>query len=324
MNDIIILTPVFNDWASFHQLIQDIDRVMAGMRQSARIVAVNDGSTLLDDQREYHVSSSITSVECVHLVRNLGHQRAIAVGLVALSDDPDADAIIVLDADGEDNPADIAHLLQARMQYPNHIIVARRSQRSEELSFLIFYRLYKSMFYLLTGTYIDFGNFCLIPRAHLSTLLYDANLWNHMAAAIMRSRLPLQRINTSRSKRYFGQSQMNFVSLVLHGLSAISVYLDLVLIRILIFSSFIANLAVLIMIGIVIIRLFTDLAIPGWATTVIGFLGIIIFQTIIFAAGAAFATLNMRSQSLIVPILDIGKFIKSKENLLKHRSYREE
>ena len=55
---------------------------------------------------------------------------------------------------------------------------------------------------------------------------------------------------------------MNFASLVIHGLSAVSVYADIAMVRIIVAAAVLATAVVLSMLAVVAIRLFTDLAIP--------------------------------------------------------------
>lgn len=69
-------------------------------------------------------------------------------------------------------------------------------------------------------------------------------LWNHFAATLLRSRLPLVGLFISKGRRSHGHSKMNFVSLVNHGLSAAAVLVDVVFARVLIFST--ASAAILI------------------------------------------------------------------------------
>jgi hypothetical protein len=47
---------------------------------------------------------------------------------------------------------------------------------------------------------------------------------NHYAAAVIGSRLPLEMMPTSRGRRIMRKSPMNLLALVIHRLSAISVY----------------------------------------------------------------------------------------------------
>jgi polyisoprenyl-phosphate glycosyltransferase len=308
-----VVTPVYNDWTSFSQLVVQLDAVLAGLGCSARIFAVDDKSTDLNIPTQFPELRAIKSIEIVHLIRNVGHQRAIAVGLASLCDRSDIEAVIVMDADGEDRPQDVGPLFSMFRENPDKIIVVVRSKRSEGLLFRAFYLLYKQLFHLLAGVTIDFGNFCLIPWRWMDDLTYNPNLWNHFAATIQSSRIPLTRTSAPRGVRYDGQSSMSFMSLVLHGLSALSVYLDTIVVRTLMligFVTFISTLGIAVVVGI---RLFTDLAIPGWATSTVGLLVIIALQMFFFGILVGFLRLSMRSWTLITPALDVLQLVKKRD-----------
>jgi polyisoprenyl-phosphate glycosyltransferase len=171
--------------------------------------------------------------------------RAIAVGLVDASRIPNIDAAIVMDADGEDRPNDLGRLIKAWEQQPSKIVVAKRVSRTENWSFRFFYHLYKLTFRLLTGKRISFGSFSILPRAALQALIHNPAIWNNLPAAIVRSRLPYTELDTKRGKRLAGRSRMNFESLAVHGFSAISVYTDVVLLRIIIAMGLLGTLVFL-------------------------------------------------------------------------------
>ena len=122
--------------------------------------------------------------------------------------------------------------------------MVERGQRSELLQFRIFYGWTRALFSLCTGTRIKHGNFSLIPARQLIGLLHSSNTWNNLAASIVRSRMPYCAHEMDRGRRYAGQSKMAFTSLLIYGLSAVSVYLDILTARLLIFSG--ASLAILI------------------------------------------------------------------------------
>jgi glycosyltransferase involved in cell wall biosynthesis len=226
LRTITILMPVYNDWNSFARLVNDIDRCADEFKNATiSIIAVDDGST-----QQFPVSRNnaesyqyIQEISVLHLARNLGHQKAIALGIAYINSNVDCDFIIVMDADGEDRPEDIAKLLQESNKYTGHVIFARRTGRSEGVVFRAFYFFYKVFFYLLTGKQIAFGNFSLIPGTLLNRVAHLPEIWNHFAAGIMRANIPWSSIPTKRGMRYGGTSSMNFVTLVVHGLSAISV-----------------------------------------------------------------------------------------------------
>ena len=187
--------------------------------------------------------AALRRIDVLRLRRNLGHQRAIAVGLAYVEECLHADAVVVMDGDGEDDPADVPRLLE-RLDEEGHatIVFAERARRSESLVLRVFYSLFKLLHLLLTGKGVRVGNFSAIPRRRLTSLVVVAEIWNHYAAAVFRSRQPYCMIPTFRARRLCGTSSMNFVSLVTHGLSAISVYSDVVGVRLLVMSIILAIL----------------------------------------------------------------------------------
>ena len=314
---ILVLIPIFNDWTSADHLLADLDRVAGERGESYSVVMMNDGSTEAGsfDSERIRQHTHLDRVQLINLVSNFGHARAIAVGLGAVVHRDKIDAVIVMDADGEDRPEDVGRLIDAAANKPDTVIVAHRAQRSEGLVFRTAYSVYKVLFWLLTGSQISFGNFCLIPCALVQKLVFVPELWSHLAACILKSRLPMYKISTSRGERYHGTSKMNFVSLVQHGLGAIAVYLETVLVRILL--GFLAFFGMVFggMMVVVAVRVATDLAIPGWASTVFGVLSILLVQSIVFCVLLVFMSLKNRITTLSLPALYYRDYIAGIDEL---------
>jgi len=248
----------------------------------------------------------------------MGHQRAIAIGLSEVFQREHYDAVVVMDADGEDRPEDVFKLIQAFLEDPNRIVVAQRTKRSEGWLFRRLYALYKLLFRGLVGTRVDFGNFCILPSFALERLAFDSNTWNHLAAAIIRSNLPFRRIQTERGVRYSDRTKMSLEPYVIHGLSAMSVFSDRVFVRIMIVFALLAFLAFCGIIAVIWIRLFTDLAIPGWATSTVGILLLIAFQALLFLGIASFTLLYQRTSPSLIPARDAPKYIRSRKILFSN------
>src|SRR5688572_13108809 len=113
---LLILIPVFNEWELLAALMARIDAALSDARLSAEIVLLDDGSTS-ECEGQLHLTdlATVESVEILRLARNLGHQRAISIGLAWASESRPGRTIVIMDGDGEDNPADIPKLL-ARFQ----------------------------------------------------------------------------------------------------------------------------------------------------------------------------------------------------------------
>jgi len=145
-----------------------------------------------------------------------------------------------------------------------------------------------------------------------------SELWNHYTAAVFRSKLPFITIPIPRGRRIAGTSQMNFVALVSHGLSAISVFGDIVGVRLLIGSLTGALLAGLGILVVVTIRLFTHWAIPGWATYTTGLLAIVLIQFIAVATSFTFIVLSNRVNFGFLPVRDYAPFVAESMDLYSH------
>jgi len=161
------------------------------------------------------------------------------------------------------------------------------------------------------------GNFSIFPAAYLGRLVVMSELWNHYAAAVFRSGLPFSTTPIPRGYRIAGTSRMNVVSLVAHGMSAIAVYGDVVGVRLLIASMAGSLMAVLGILAVIVIRLFTGNAIPGWVIYTVGTLLIILVQLITIAASFTLTMLSNRVMLNFVPLRDYELFVL--ENLEVYR-----
>jgi polyisoprenyl-phosphate glycosyltransferase len=311
--NLTVITPVFNDWDSFRRLVREIDGLDLDVF-AVHIIAVDDGS--LD---EFEIASlpkatgAVVDVEILHLALNLGHQRAIAVGLAEAATRENIDWVLVLDCDGEDKPADIPALLATAARSPNNIVLAARGRRSENARFLLGYRLYKVLCRALIGKVIDFGNFSLLPAKAVRRLSYMPELWNSLPAAILRSRIPHNSVPCDRGSRYAGTSKMNTSALVAHGLSAVSVYADIVFSRLLVYASIASAFAVISVAVALILKFVVQLATPGWMTTAVGIMLILLTQMLILTLNSAIIVLFGRNSRGVVPILDCRSYVAKRQ-----------
>ena len=317
---IAVLMPVRDDWTSVAELIRRLDRTFNSYHYQFAVILVNDGSVQSWLKNDFeHPFTAVRSIRIINLKRNVGHQRAIAIGLTFVFEALPCDGLLVMDADGEDTPEGALQLLQAfSAGNGSKAVFAERTRRSESLLFRTSYVVYRTLHWILTGLKVRVGNFCVIPESYLLTLTVLSDLWNHFAAAVFHARLPFVLVPIPRGHRIAGVSKMNFVALVKHGLSAISVFGDRVGVRILIASLVGAFLAFVGICSAVWVRLFTELAIPGWATYVFGTLAIILIQLITIASSFTFFMLSNRTNLGFVPLRDCPLFIQDSIEVYRH------
>jgi hypothetical protein len=273
MRSLVIVTPVYEDLEAAEKLFSELHKAFP---KDLVIVAVDDGS--IDSPLDPNIFSRLgIRGELIRLKRNLGHQRAIAVGLNYVAQHYPESIVVVMDSDGEDSPQSIDSLL-ARLAENIDIVVAERRSRVESMRFQVFYALYKRFFALFTGKIINFGNFMAISPSALQRLAVMPELWLHLAGCVLISKLRIVRCPIDRASRYAGKSKMNFVGLVLHGVKGLMVFAEEVFVRVGIFCAAVAFLSILLM-PIPLALKFAGLASPGWASILIGVFLLIFIQT---------------------------------------------
>jgi polyisoprenyl-phosphate glycosyltransferase len=310
---IVILIPTFNDWEALEKLIIRLDDSLVDNCTLAEIIIVDDASSILIPNNFLSLPlKNISQVSVLELKRNLGHQRAIAIGLAYVAANLNCEAVVVMDGDGEDNPKDVPRLINnCREESYTKVIFARRTTRSETYLFKCFYLVYKLLYKLLTGYEIRVGNFSIIPYKVLCRIVVISEIWNHYAAGLLKARIPYAEISTKRSNRLIGRSKMNFVSLVTHGVSSISVYADVVGTRLLILTAITILSIILLLLFVLIVRIFTNWAIPGWASYMFGLLCSILLQNIMLSVVFVLMILNTRNSYGFIILQDYHYFILS-------------
>jgi hypothetical protein len=280
MSLVAIVTPVYEDQASFAELCRRLADVQRTAGTRVHLIAVDDGSLAAPPKLASIAEAGLTG-EILRLARNVGHQGAIAIGLARAASIPNLSACVVMDSDGEDTPESIPALLNSVASANCDVAVAERAKRSEAFTFKLFYAVYKRLFRLLTGQVLRFGNFMALSPIALERLSGMDETSTHVAAATVKAKLRRADVPTDRGVRYAGQSKMNFPSLVLHGMRAVMVFSDLVLTRMALALVAMAAAVIAVVIGALVVKLL-GFATPGWVTIVTGFALSLFLQTGLF------------------------------------------
>jgi len=270
----VVVTPVYEDQVAAAQLIRQLKDELGC---EVFVVAVDDGSIQRPLSPSTIGDSSLDGL-IIRLRRNVGHQRAIAVGLCYVAEHFPEASCIVMDCDGEDRPETIKYLLAALEPDDVDIAVAARKNRLESFSFKLFYFFYKFFFKCITGHSIRFGNFMALKPHALKRLAAMHELWIHVAACVLVSRLRISSCPLDRGPRYTGKSKMNFSSLVLHGVRAFMVFAEDVLVRVSTTCAAVAVLSFLAIAATVLLKT-TGMATPGWFSVTLGILLLALLQT---------------------------------------------
>jgi hypothetical protein len=305
-----IVVPIYNDWESIERLLPLVDEQLRVAGLVADVLLADDGSMSQPPKQWNAAYTHIKAVRILKLGRNLGHQRAICISLCHLRAESNCQRVLVMDGDGEDAPADIPNLV-ARLENDDQIriVFAERIKRSEGPIFATFYLLYRLLHLILVGHRVRVGNFSVMRRESLESLCTASELWNNYAAASFATRQRIALVPTHRAHRLAGRSSMRFPDLVMHGLSSLSVFSDRISTRLLIGSGVAALATVSGMLMVVLIKITTGYAIPGWATNAFGLLTLLLVQIATFMLTFSFVIMFARALSTFIPMRDFHFFV---------------
>ncbi len=230
MKKFIILIPLFNDWKSVAKLLNKIDSNVNNWEAEISVFIVNDSSTEKRSGFQFDFKK-IKFVKILNMKKNTGHQRCIAAGLKYICKNENFDRVIIMDADGEDRPEELNDFFKKAQENPNMTITGNRFKRSESVIFKILYQVHKLLTFVFTGKLIKFGNFSCLAKTHVEKLIQKAHLWNSYSSSVVKTISDRTFIPSIRGLRYVQPSKMNFVGLIFHSLSIISVFSNIVIIR---------------------------------------------------------------------------------------------
>lgn len=274
-SQLIIVTPVYEDVEAATKLFQELAKEFD---HDVYIVAVDDGSVKQPLDISIIQSVKLDGV-VIKLKRNVGHQRAISIGLGYAADHmSEHQKVVVMDSDGEDTPISIKELITPLDKDTVDLVVAERRSRVETIKFKAFYVIYKFIFGLLSGKKISFGNFMALKQSAVKRVVSMQDLGIHIASTILSSKLRVESVSLDRGPRYAGQSKMNFVGLVLHGFKGLMIFAEDVLVRVGIASAFIAIMSLVGGIIAILLKV-SGFATPGWFSVALGILLLVFLQT---------------------------------------------
>ena len=267
-----IVVPCYNEEQVLREttrrLLTLLDRLIrtGKVEEDSGIYYIDDGSrdgtwalieTLAQDNRR---------VGGLKLSRNRGHQHALIAGLYSVP----GDAIVSIDADLQDD-VDAIELMVDECINGADIVYGVRDDRTTDTYFKretaqVFYR---TMGLLGVDVIYNHADFRLMTRRAIDVLqdYREVNLF--LRGIVPLIGFPSAKVAYTRSARAAGESKYplrRMLSLAWEGVTSFSV-IPLRIVTVL--GAVIFALSVLMSLYVVSIRLFTDQALPGWASTVL-------------------------------------------------------
>jgi polyisoprenyl-phosphate glycosyltransferase len=258
--------PVFNEAGALDELFARLSEALNRTGARQEVVFVDDGSRDGSGEALDRLAAQHPQVRVIHLSRNFGHQAAVQAGLAHAT----GDVVLLMDSDMQDAPEALGRFLQQwRAGYD--VVYAVRTDRQEALWKRTLFAAFHRMLATIADTRIpiDAGNFSLL----------DARVVRHIVALSERDRyLPGLRswvgfkqigVEVRREARYDGRPRVSVWGLWRLAKTAVFSFSTFPLAV----FSLIGYAALAVFAGLsafsLVCRLFTDLAVPGWTSTVL-------------------------------------------------------
>jgi len=236
-----LLIPVFNDWKSLNKLIIKLNTTLKiDKKIKNEILIINDNSS---EKINLNLKKlrSISKIKIISLKKNLGSQKAIAIGLSYLKSIKDDFFITVMDGDGEDGPTRVKTMLDVAKKNPNHIVISNRKKREEAFLIIFLYKLHLIITFLFTFKWISFGNFSTFNKKNLRYLLSNNSSWYAHSSSVLKN-CKVKNLYFKREKRYYDKSKLGIFSLMEHSLRVNTVFYKNIFIITLIYLTILINL----------------------------------------------------------------------------------
>lgn len=267
-----IVVPCYNEETVLPEAARQFDALLGRLIETGRISAdsrvtfVDDGSrdrTWALIEREAAARGRVAGIR---LSRNRGHQNAVLAGMMSV----EGDAIVTIDADLQDDIEAIGAMVEEHRGGCD-IVYGVRANRSTDTLFkrgsaMLFYRLLGLFNVELVYNHADFR---LMSRRAIEALRQyrEVNLYLRGIVPLIGFRSTT--IEYDRKARFAGESKYPLKKMLKLALEAITSFstLPLQVISILGFMVFLATMAI--SVWVLWVSLFTDRAVPGWASTVL-------------------------------------------------------
>ncbi len=278
--DLSLVVPCFNEEENIEEFYQCVENCFKGRSFIYELVFVNDGSrdnTLL--KLKELVKTQRGSIQVVSFSRNFGKESAIYAGLSRAK----GDAVCIIDADLQQRPEVVLEMKEILDTKPEVDCVAAYQQKRKEGKVI---SAFKSWFYKIINkvSEVDFVNgasdFRLMRRQMVNAVLSMTEYHRFSKGILSWVGFNTEHIAYEVQPREHGESKWSVLKLTKYAIEGIVAFSTAPL-RLATVIGFISSiLSVIYLVGVVIQKLFFEIKVPGYASTVVLILfmgGLILF-----------------------------------------------
>jgi len=262
---ISVVVPFFNEEAVIETFYGELCKTIAALPYNFEFLFVDDGSTDATPLILDRLSREDQRVRALILARNFGFQIALSCGL----DHAQGDAVITMDGDMQHPPSLLPELI-ARWEDGFDVVQTIRVT-TEGVS--LFKRWTSRMFYkvmnFLSKVHVDEGgsDFRLLDKkvvASFRLFRERARFIRGMISAIGYRQVKVEFV---APKRAAGKSKFSLRKMIRFALDGITAYSNLPLRFAFALGLIFGAISFVVSLHVLYIKLFTNEAVPGWATT---------------------------------------------------------
>ena len=195
---------MLNEEHSLETLYEEISRTLESQAQSFEVIFVDDGSTDGSMAVLSELSARTTNVVVVRLRRNFGKAAALQAGFL----EAQGDVIVTIDADLQDDPAEIPQLL-AKLDEGFDLVSGWKTRRNDPWTRRLFSRMFNRTTALISGVRLHDVNCGL--KAYRAEVLSGMRLYGELHRFIpvlaAYSGFRVAEIPVNHRARQFGRSR---------------------------------------------------------------------------------------------------------------------
>ncbi len=264
--------PCFNEEAVLHETVKRLGALLQDLKKEG-LLAPASASYFIDDGSSDGTWKLIEQLarerdDCcgVKLSRNRGHQNALLCGLMSV----DGDALISLDADLQDDLSIIPEMIRA-FRRGDEVVYAVRRRRDADSFFKRFTAegYYKVLAALGVQVVFNHADYRLMGRRPLEALRHYSESHLFLRGMVPQLGYRSSIVAFDRAERFAGETKYplsKMLSLAWRGVTSFSAA---PLRAITGLGVLVSLISVAFGFWALVIRIFTDVALPGWASTVI-------------------------------------------------------
>lgn len=258
-----IILPVYNEVQNLSPLLRALDTAGAALKDEATYsyLFINDGSQDGSTEMLHRLYRQREDVRVVDLIHNFGHSAALTAGI----DYFEGDIAVVMDADLQDAPSALSQLF-SEWKKGAKTVVAERGDRKEK-NRVLFKAFYFAFHKLAVGLPpINFGTHCLLDKSVVQRIRSLKEHNRYFPGLVSYSSNEITPVRIDRQARAHGTSRVGFIGLVNLAVTALLSFSSTPVKMVSVLGLICAGGSIASGLLIVAIKLFTERAIPGWAS----------------------------------------------------------